>query len=126
VIIFVSTLVFAAIHLLTNSANFYQILSWLISGAILAYAYLISGSIWVPIVIHFATDLTNVFVFNNIGQLSFFTITPAPTDRHRALVRAAYAILLLAALLAFYGPALKMVSAVPIQSSKIAFDRNKY
>ena len=109
VIILASTLIFAAIHLLTNRANFYQILSWLISGAIFAYAYLISGSIWVPIVIHFATDLTNVLLFNIVGQLSFFTITPAPTDRHRALVRAAYAILQLAVLLAFYGPALKLV-----------------
>ena len=109
VIILTSTLVFAAIHLLTNRANFYQILSWMISGAIFSYSYLISGSIWVPIVIHFATDLTNVLVFNIVGQLSFFTITPAPTDRHRAFVRAAYAILQLAALLAFYGPALKLV-----------------
>jgi len=109
VIIFVSTMIFAAIHLLTNRANFYQILSWLISGAIFAYAYLISGSIWVPIVIHFATDLNNVLMFNIVGQLSFFTISPAPTDRQRAVVRAAIAILLSAALWVIYGPALKLV-----------------
>jgi Type II CAAX prenyl endopeptidase Rce1-like len=96
VIILASTLIFAAIHLITNRANFYQILSWLISGAIFAYAYLVSGSIWVPIVIHFATDLTNVFVFNIVGQLSLFTITPAPTLRQRALVRVVFAILLVA------------------------------
>ena len=103
VIILVSTLIFALIHLLTNHANFYQILSWLISGAVFSYAYLASGSIWVPIVIHFATDLTNVFVFNIVGQFSFFSITPVPTDRHRAVVRIIYATLLLAILLAFYG-----------------------
>ena len=109
VIILVSTLVFAAIHLLTNQANFYQILSWLISGTVFSYAYLTSGSIWVPIVIHFATDLTNVFVFNIVGQFSFFTITPIPTDRQRAVVRIIYAILLLATLLAFYGTAMKLI-----------------
>lgn len=109
VVIIVSTTLFAAIHLFTNRANFYQIVSWLLVGAVLSYAYLVSGSIWVPTVIHFATDLINVVVFSIVGQYSLFTISPSLTELHRAAYRVPYAVVLVVTLLAFYGPAIRIV-----------------
>ena len=106
IILLITTGIFAGIHVLTNRVSFYQLLSWLIGGAILGYAYLVTGSIWVPIFLHFATDLINVLVFNIVGQSSLFTITPSLTAGHRAGYRVAYALALAATLLAFYGPTL--------------------
>ena len=104
VIVLASTILFTAIHLLTNRANFCQILSWAVSGAVFAFVYLISKSIWVPVGLHFAIDLTNMLVFDIAGRLSMFTITPALTDRRRAAYRVASAVVLVVTLLAFYAP----------------------
>jgi membrane protease YdiL (CAAX protease family) len=98
-----STLIFVLIHFLTNRVNLHQILSWLLSGLVLAVAYLISGSIWVPILLHFAIDTTNVLVFNITGQHSFFTILPSLTERDRTPYRLIYGFAMLTAILLIYG-----------------------
>ena len=108
VIIIVSTILFVAIHLLTNRTNFYQIVSWFLGGAVFAYAYLISGSIWVPIMLHFATDTINMVVFDIVGQYSLFTISPSLGERRRAAYRATYAVVLVVAFIVFYGLHIKI------------------
>jgi len=109
VIIIASTLIFAAIHLLTNKAGFYQIVSWILGGVILSFAYLISGSIWIPILLHFITDATNVIIFNIVGQYSFFTLSPALSRRQLAAYRVIYSAGLVAALLLYFGPGMKLI-----------------
>jgi membrane protease YdiL (CAAX protease family) len=109
VVIVVSTIIFAAIHLLTNRGSLYQILSWLVSGAVFSYVYLISGSIWVPVVLHFATDLTNLLIFNIVGQFSLFKISPPVTARPLATFRVASVMVLVGILLAFYGATIRLV-----------------
>ena len=47
-----STVLFTAVHLLTNRVSSYQVASWAIGGLVLVMAYLVSGSIWVPVVLH--------------------------------------------------------------------------
>ncbi len=98
-----STLIFVLIHFLTNRVNLRQILSWLLSGLVLAVAYLISGSIWGPIILHFAIDATNVLVFNITGQHSFFTILPSLTERDRKPYRLIYGFAMLTTILSIYG-----------------------
>ena len=108
VIIIVSTILFVAIHLLTNHTNFYQLISWFLGGAVLAYAYLISGSIWVSIVLHFATDMINMVVLDIAGQYSLFTISPSLGERQRAAYRVIYAVVLVVAFIVFYGVQIKI------------------
>ncbi len=107
-VVVASTVIFALIHLLTNRAGPYQITSWLIGGAIFSIIYLVSGSLWIPIVLHFATDLSNMLIFNIVGRFSFFTISPAFTPRQIVVVRVAAAILLVASAVLLYGPALRL------------------
>ena len=109
VVIIASTIIFTAIHLLTNRVSFYQILSWLIGGAIFSYVYLITGSIWVPVVLHFTTDLTNMLVFNIAGQFSLFEISPSITARPLASFRVATALILIGVLVALFGTAIRLV-----------------
>jgi membrane protease YdiL (CAAX protease family) len=108
IIVASSTLVFVAIHFLTNRVSVHQILSWLLSGLVLGAAYLISGSIWVPILIHFAIDATNVLIFNITGQFSFYTISPALTERDRTAYRVAYGLAMVIFILIIYGPVLRL------------------
>ena len=108
VVIVTSTIIFTAIHLLTNRGSFYQILSWLVGGAIFSYVYLITGSIWVPVILHFATDLTNTLVFNIAGQFSLFEISPPITARPLASFRVATAVILVGVLLALFGTAIRL------------------
>lgn len=108
VVIIVSTILFVAIHLLTNRTNFYQIVSWFLGGVVLVYAYLISGSIWVPIMLHFATDMINMVVFDIVGQYSLFTISPSLGERQRAVYRATYAVVFVVAFIVFYGVHVKI------------------
>ncbi|MEZ4863703.1 MAG: CPBP family intramembrane glutamic endopeptidase [Caldilineaceae bacterium] len=109
VVIIASTLIFAAIHLLTNRGSFAQIVSWIVGGAFFAYLYLITGSIWIPVVLHFVTDVTNMVVFNIVGQYSLFSISPALTTRLRSAFRVVSALILVAILLTFYGPMIKLL-----------------
>ena len=108
VVIVVSTIIFTAIHLLTNHSNLYQILSWLVTGAVFSYVYLITGSIWVPVVLHFAIDVTNMLVFNIVGRFSLFEISPKVTARPMASFRVASAVVLVGVLLALFGTAIRL------------------
>ncbi len=72
------------------------------------YAYLITGTIWVPVVLHFATDMINVLIFDILGESSIFEITPSLTAGHRAGYRVVYALALVIALLVFFGPSLSI------------------
>ena len=109
VVIFVSTILFAAIHLLTNRANIYQFASWLLTGAVLAYIYLVCGSIWVPVILHFAIDLTNMLILNIAGRFSFFKIVPPVTDRQRSAYRLVCNAALVVVLLAFYSTQIRFI-----------------
>jgi hypothetical protein len=102
-IILASTVIFALIHFLTNRANTSQVISWIVSGLVLVVSYLLSGSIWVPVILHYATDTTNVLVFNITGQSSFIQTTPSVTEGQRAAFRVFYGIVIAAILLAIYG-----------------------
>jgi membrane protease YdiL (CAAX protease family) len=102
-ILVISTVTFVLIHFLTNRANLAQVISWTISGLTLALAYLLSGSIWVPIILHYATDAANVLIFNITGRYSFFITTPALTEGQRAVFRVTYGLAITAILFAFYG-----------------------
>jgi len=102
-ILLISTATFVLIHFLTNRAKLAQVISWVASGLTLGLAYLLSGSIWVPILLHYATDTANVLVFNITGQFSFFKTTPALSEGQRAVFRVVYALIITAILLAFYG-----------------------
>lgn len=102
-IILASTIIFVLIHFLTNRANISQVISWGMSGLVLITAYLMSGSIWVPVILHYATDTANVLVFNITGQYSFFQTTPTVTESQRAAFRVVYGIVIMAILLAIYG-----------------------
>jgi membrane protease YdiL (CAAX protease family) len=108
IVILVSTIIFTAIHLLTNRGSFYQILSWFVGGAIFSYVYLITGSIWVPVVLHFVTDLTNMLVFNIAGQYSLFEISPSITARPLASFRVVTAVVLIGVLVALFGTAIRL------------------
>lgn len=109
IIILVSTVLFVAIHFLTNRVSFYQIVSWTIGGAILSISYLVTGSIWVPIILHFATDATNLIIFNIVGKYSLFEIIPALTKRQLAGYRLVYAFGLITLLLVFFGYGFRIV-----------------
>ena len=108
IVILASTIIFTAIHLLTNRVSFYQILSWLIWGAIFSYVYLITGSIWVPAVLHFTTDLTNMLVFNIAGQFSLFEISPSITARPLASFRVATAVVLIGILVTLFWTVIRL------------------
>ena len=105
-IVVASTVIFAAIHVPTNRVSVHQMLGWLIGGAVLEYAYLATGTLWVPILLHFATDMINVLVFDIVGRSSALRITPRLTAGHRAAYRVVYAVALVAMLVAVYGPGL--------------------
>lgn len=99
----VSTVVFAAIHLVTNRADAAQVASWLLGGALFVLAYLVSGSLWVAIVLHLAADLTNVVAFGIVGRFTPWTIDPPPTGAWRASYRAVSSAALALVVLAGYG-----------------------
>jgi membrane protease YdiL (CAAX protease family) len=109
VVIIVSTILFSVVHLLTNRANFYQIVSWLLAGAILSYTYLVSGSIWVPIILHFGFDLANVLVLNIVERFAILKTVPKITDKYRMRYRVVCTTALLVALLAFYTSTIRIV-----------------
>ena len=100
----VSTAIFVFIHFLTNKVNRFQVISWSVSGLVLGGAYLISGSLWVPIVLHYATDLTNAMIFNITGQSSLLTISPALSEQQRAVYRGVYGVAMAAILMLLCSP----------------------
>jgi uncharacterized protein len=102
-VILASTVLFVLIHLLTNRAGIYQILSWTASGLVLVTSYLLSGSIWVPVMLHYATDAMNTLVFNITGRFSLFRMSPSITEGQRATFRVVYGLVMLALLVSIYG-----------------------
>ena len=98
-----STVVFAAIHLVTNRADAAQVTSWLVGGALFSLAYLVSGSLWVAIVLHLAADLTNVVAFGIVGRYTPWTIDPAPSGAWRASYRAVSSAAIALVVLVGYG-----------------------
>ncbi len=102
-IILISATLFTLIHFLTNKGGFQQVVSWVIAGLLLGFAYLLSGSIWVPVILHFATDAANVLTFNITGQGSAVITSPPVSQGQRAAFRLVYLAALVAILLAVYG-----------------------
>ena len=108
-IILISTTIFVLIHLLTNRANLYQLISWIVSGLVLIISYLLSGTIWVPVILHYATDAANTLVFNITGQFSFFKISPLMTEGQRAIFRVLYGPIVIMLLVLIYGAKFKLL-----------------
>ena len=102
-VILISTTIFVLIHFLTNRANVYQLISWIVSGLVLITSYLLSGTIWVPVILHYATDATNTLVFNITGQYSFFKTSPSTTEGQRAIFRIIYGMIMMILLISIYG-----------------------
>ena len=108
-VIIITTVIFTIIHAITNKTSFYQYINWLLGGALFSYAYLISGSIWVPIIIHFAADFINMFMFDIVGKYSLFSFSPPIIARQRAEYKIIYIILLVISLIAIYGTGINQV-----------------
>jgi len=102
-VILVSTTIFVLIHFLSNRANLYQLISWVVSGLVLVTSYLLSGSLWVPVILHYATDAANTMIFNITGQYSFFKTSPPMTEGQRAIFRIIYGIVMMILLISIYG-----------------------
>ena len=108
-VIIISTLIFAAIHILTNRVSIYQFTGWILGGLIFSIVYLITGSIWVPVIIHFLTDINNMLLFNITGKYSFIIITPPITDKHRAIYKTINLLITLVLLTLFYGTQIRII-----------------
>ena len=106
-----STVLFTAVHLLTNRVSSYQVASWAVGGAVLVMAYLVSGSFWVPVVLHLAMDLTNVVAFGIVGRYSLVTIKPPLDERARSLYRAVSSLIVAALLWGAYGAQVNLAVA---------------
>ncbi len=100
-----TTVVFVVIHFPTNPVNGPQVVSWTLGGLVLAIAYLVSGSLWVPIALHFATDAANLLVFRITRTHGWFEVDPPLSGSERAFYRAVYAVLVTGLLVAWYGTA---------------------
>lgn len=105
----ISSIIFALIHLPTNKISLPQVTSWLLGGIILAYVYIISGSIWVVIILHFIIDLTNIVTFNIAGKFSMFEISPPLTDNYRFIFRVSQVVFIFILINIFYGSALNLI-----------------
>jgi hypothetical protein len=64
-----STLIFVLIHFLTNRVSLHQIISWTLSGLVLATAFLISGSIWVPVLLRLPGDVCARHAGNDVFNI---------------------------------------------------------
>ena len=115
-----SIVLFAAVHLLTNRADAAQVTSWVVGGALLMAAYLLSGSLWVAIAVHFLTDLTDVVAFGTVGRYTPLSISPAPSGSWRLGYRVASSALIAAPLLAAYGPQTGVPSGASASAGRTA------
>jgi membrane protease YdiL (CAAX protease family) len=102
-ILIITTAIFVLIHFFTNHVDRFQTVSWTVSGLVLAGAYLISGSIWVPIILHLGTDMINVLVFDITGQQEASMAFAPMTAQDRAAFRVLYGAVSLLLLVVFYG-----------------------
>lgn len=103
VIIIVSTILFTAVHVITNKISVYQMLSWLLGGVIFSYAYLVTKTIWIPVILHFATDLINMIIFDILGKYSLFKFSPPIRGKQRAAYKLIYTMIIVMILTGFYG-----------------------
>jgi CAAX protease family protein len=101
-VLLLSTAVFVAIHFATNHGDLAQTVSWTVGGLVLGGAYLVTRSLWVPIVLHFANNLANVVVFGIVGRFSMFSFSRPPSGRDRAVFRVIYGLAMLALIAAVY------------------------
>lgn len=102
-VLVVGTLLFTVIHFLTNRVSAAQVASWLLGGLVLGAVYLVTGSLWVAVGLHFAMDLTNVLALGIAGDLSLVRLSAPISVRQRAAYRAVTALVVVGALVAFYG-----------------------
>ena len=102
-VILISTGIFVVIHFPTNRVSLPQVGSWAAGGFLLALVYLVSGSIWVAVAVHFVTDYTNVLMLGVAGAGSLYHFEPALGAAHRALFRVVQGAATVAILLIFYG-----------------------
>ncbi len=105
-IVVATTAIFVLIHLPTNRASGAQLLSWTLGGLVLIGAYLTSGSLWVPIALHFAVDASNVLMFRITGEDGMLRVEPPVQITELARYRVVYAILIASLLLGWYGASL--------------------
>lgn len=97
------TLIFTLIHFLTNRVSAPQVASWLVGGLMLGAVYLVTGSLWVVVILHLAMDLTNVLAFGIAGDLALVRLSAPITVRQRMAYRVVSSVVVVAALVAFYG-----------------------
>ncbi len=102
-VIVASTLIFTLIHFPTNRVTRPQVVSWLLGGLVLGWSYLASGSIWVPVILHFGIDMTNVVALGVVGDLALVDLSRPISARDRAMYRLGYAALIGSALFVVYG-----------------------
>jgi len=109
VVLLVTSVIFTAIHFPTNVASPWQALGWFVSGLLLGASYLLSGSIWIAVGIHFVTDFLNVLVFNVAGKASMYEFEPPLTPAHRTLFRLLQGVVTVCLLILFYGTGFKAI-----------------
>jgi membrane protease YdiL (CAAX protease family) len=107
-VVVTSTVVFAAIHLLTNRADAAQMASWIVGGFTFVCIYLVSGSLWVAALLHLVVDLTNVVAFGIVGRYAVVDLEPALSTGRRASIRILTSIALVALFLQLYGASVKL------------------
>lgn len=107
-VVVTSTVLFAAIHLLTNRADAAQVASWIVGGFTFVCIYLVSGSLWVASLLHLVVDLTNVVAFGIVGRYALVDLEPALSTGRRVIIRIVTSIALLALFLQLYGPSIKL------------------
>ena len=102
-VVLASTGLFVGVHLLTNKTSTAQVLSWSVSAAILVLPYLLSGSIWVPVVLHLVTDVLNVVAFGIVGRYAVVVVTPPLSERARTTYRVIAGVAMAALFFVGYG-----------------------
>lgn len=107
-VVVTSTVVFAAIHLLTNRGGAAQMASWLLGGLTFVCIYLVSGSLWVAAALHLAIDAANVVALAIVGRYTVVTLEPGLSSGARAVIRTVTSAALVALFLGLYGPSIKL------------------
>lgn len=103
-VLLLTTAAFTAIHFPTNWATPAQVTSWTLGGLMLGFVYLASHSIWVPVILHLATDLTNVLALGIAGEVGWVRLSRPLTARQRAGFRAVQVALILGLTVLAYSP----------------------